>query len=93
MKEDKETKKTELDELYEAIVKIDNKEDCKNFLDDLLSVQELNSLSSRVHAAKLLLDGKTYQDVTEETKISSATLARVNKCLKCGKGYNKILKK
>jgi TrpR-related protein YerC/YecD len=93
MKEDKDTKKTELDELYEAIVKIDNKEDCKNFLDDLLSVQELNSLSSRVHAAKLLLDGKTYQDVTEETKISSATLARVNKCLKCGKGYNKILKK
>lgn len=92
MKEDPKTKRTELDELYEAIVRIDNVEDCRYFLDDLLSRKELNSLSSRVHAAKLLLDGKTYQDVTSETKISSATLARVNRCLKEGKGYNRILK-
>jgi TrpR-related protein YerC/YecD len=93
MKEDPRTKKKELDELYQAIVSIDNVEDCRYFLDDLLSVEELNSLSSRLHAAKLLMAGKTYQDVTDETKISSATLARVNRCLKEGRGYNRVLGK
>jgi TrpR-related protein YerC/YecD len=93
MKEDPKTKKKELDELYAALVSIDNVEDCRFFLDDLLSVEELNSLSSRLHAAKLLIAGETYQDVTKETKISSATLARVNRCVKEGKGYNRVLRK
>jgi TrpR-related protein YerC/YecD len=93
MKEDPKTKKQELTELYEALVSIDNVEDCRYFLDDLLTVEELNSLSSRLHAAKLLIAGETYQDVTKETKISSATLARVNRCLKEGKGYNRVLRK
>lgn len=86
-------KENELNELCEAIIKIDNVKDCKHFLDDLLTIQELQSLSSRIHAAILLLEGKTYQEVISETKISSATLARINKCIKYGKGYNKILKK
>jgi TrpR-related protein YerC/YecD len=90
MKEDPKTKKQELEELYQAIVDVDNLEDCRYFLDDLLSVEELNSLSSRLHAAKLLIAGETYQDVTKETKISSATLARVSRCVKEGKGYNRI---
>ncbi len=85
-------KEEEINELALAIVKINNIEDCKEFLDDLLTIQELQSLSQRVHAAKLLLDGKTYNEVISETKISSATLARVNKCVKYGKGYNKVLK-
>jgi TrpR-related protein YerC/YecD len=93
MKEDRHTKQEEMDELYEAIIKVETTEECKDFLDDLLSPEELNSLSSRIHAAKLLIAGKTYKDVTKETKISSATLARVSKCVKCGKGYNKILRK
>jgi TrpR-related protein YerC/YecD len=93
MKEDPKTKKKELDKLYEALVSIDSIEDCRYFLDDLLSVEELNSLSSRLHAAKLLISGETYQDVTKETKISSATLARVSRCVKEGKGYNRVLRK
>jgi len=86
-------KDMELNELYNALVKIENVEECKDFLDDLLTTQELEAFAQRVHAARLLLDGKTYQEVIDETKISSATLARVNKCCKNGKGYNKILKK
>lgn len=82
----------EMNELYEAICRVDNIEDAKNFLDDLLSTQELESLSARVRAAKMLMNGMTYVEVTRETNISSATLARINKCIKNGKGYNKILK-
>ena len=85
--------KQELDELYDALTKIETKEEAKNFLDDLLSANELKSLSGRIHSAKLFLEGKTYVEVIKETDISSATLARVSKCVKSGKGYNRILTK
>lgn len=83
----------ELDELYEALTKVETKEEAKEFLDDLLSQRELKSLSGRIHSAKLFLEGKTYIEVNKETDISSATLARVSKCVKTGKGYNRILSK
>jgi len=92
-KKTNELKKDELNELYDAILAIDNVEDCRCFLDDLLSKQELVSLAGRVHCAKLFIEGKTYIEVNEETKVSSATLARVSKCVKNGKGYNRILGK
>ncbi|MFA6861089.1 MAG: YerC/YecD family TrpR-related protein [Bacilli bacterium] len=93
MEEEKKLREDELKELYDAIVKIDNVADCKDFLDDLLSKQELISLSGRVHCAKMFIEGKTYVEVNEATQVSSATLARVSKCVKYGKGYNKILGK
>ena len=85
--------KQELDELYDALTKIETKEEAKDFLDDLLSANALKSLSGRIHSAKLFLEGKTYVEVIKETDISSATLARVAKCVKSGKGYNRILTK
>jgi TrpR-related protein YerC/YecD len=86
-------KDIEYKELLEAIVNVKNIDDAKDFLSDLLTIQESEALGQRVHAANLLISGMTYQEVTQETKISSATLARINKCIKYGKGYNKILKK
>lgn len=86
-------KQEELQELYEAIVAVDNVKDCKEFLEDLLTKQELQALSGRIHAARLLIEGKTYAEVTKDTDISSATLARVSKCVKQGKGYHKVLAK
>ena len=83
----------QLDELYEALTKVETKEEAKLFLDDLLSKNELKALSGRIHSAKMFLEGKTYMEVIEETEISSATLARVSKCVKNGKGYTRILKK
>lgn len=85
--------KEELNELCEALIAIDNVDECKDFLDDLLTKQELVSIGGRVHCAKLFIQGKTYVEVTKETNVSSATLARVNKCVKNGKGYNRVLKK
>ena len=50
-------------------------------------------MAQRVCAAKLLMDGKTYNQVIEETDISSATLSRVSRCVQYGKGYSEILKR
>ena len=52
----------------------------------------LEQMAQRVKAAKLLIEGKTYNQVIEETDISSATLSRVSRCVQYGTGYSKFLK-
>ena len=80
------------DELFEVILSLKNKEDCKEFFCDLCTIKELNSMTQRIKAAKMLLDGETYEKIISKTDISSATLSRISKCVKYGNGYKKILK-
>ena len=80
-----------IDELFELITAIDNKEDCKNLFEDLCTNKEIEQMAQRIKAAKLLIEGNTFNQVTEKCDISSATLSRVSRCVKYGKGYNKIL--
>ena len=83
--------KQSVEELYQAIVDVKDKRVAKDFLEDLLTPQELVALSGRVHCARLFLEGKTYSEVNAETDVSSATLARIHKCLTDGTGYNEVL--
>ena len=85
--------KKDLNELYKTIISLQSIDDCKDFLDDLCTYKEIEQFSQRLKAAKLLLEGKTYEQVIQDADISSATLSRVSKCVKYGKGYNKVLKK
>ena len=50
-----------LDKLYEAVIAIDNKEDCKNFFLDLCTINELKAMSQRLQVAKMLKDDVVYQ--------------------------------
>ena len=77
--------------LYNAILKLKSVNDCQEFFSDLLTTKELNSLTQRVVSAKLLLSGETYEKIISKTDISSATLSRVSRCVKNGKGYKKFL--
>ena len=67
-----------IDDLYALIVSMKTVEDCRLLFDDLCTYKEIEQMAQRVRAAKLLLEGKTYQQVIEETEISSATLSRVS---------------
>ena len=78
--------------LYETILKCKTSEDLEMLFEDLCTYKEVEQMAQRVYAAKLLMQGKTYEEVIKETEISSATLSRVSKCVKYGKGYNKLLK-
>ena len=78
-------------ELFETILKLKTVEDCEDFFNDLCTFKELDSMSGRIKAAKLLIKGETYDDIIKQTEISSATLPRVNKCVKYGNGYKKFL--
>ncbi|MCQ2399460.1 MAG: YerC/YecD family TrpR-related protein [Clostridia bacterium] len=83
-----------LEELYAEILKLETVDECKTFFDDLCTKKELESMSQRILAAKMLLDGKTYSEIIEETDISSATLSRVSKCVRYGEGgYANVLGK
>ena len=84
---------SELEMLYELIPLIESREDCRELLEDLCTYKEINAMAQRLHAARLLLEGVTYEQIIEKTGISSATLSRVSKCVKYGSGYKKLLTK
>ena len=86
--------KVMLKELYAELLKLETEKEAELFLEDLCTIKELEAMSQRLKAAKMLLAGKTYNEVVEETEISSATLARVSKCVRYGSGgYKKIITK
>lgn len=87
-------KNSAVDELYSAILSLENKEDCALFFEDLCTINELVSLSQRLDVAKKLDEGKTFSAITAETGASSATIGRVNRCLSYGNGgYKKIIER
>ena len=81
-----------IEELFELIISIDSVEDCKELFNDMCTFKEIEQMAQRVKSAKLLLEGKTYNQVIEQTDISSATLSRVSRCVQYGRGYSKLLK-
>ncbi len=81
-----------IDELYELIASLNTKEDCRRLFSDLCTKKEIEQMAQRIKAARLLLEGNTYQQVTEQCDISSATLSRVSRCVQYGVGYNEFLK-
>ena len=78
--------------LIKLLCSIDNEEDCVALLEDLCTAKELENMAERCHAAKLLMEGKTYAQVMEQVEISSATLSRVSRCVQYGNGYARLLK-
>ena len=81
-----------VNELFELLVSIENAEDMEVLFDDLCTKNEIEQMTQRLMAAKLLLQGKTYNQVIEATDISSATLSRVSNAVKYGKGYKQFVK-
>ena len=78
--------------LYDAIVSLETREQCQELFDDLCTRKEIEKMAERLFAAKLLLEGNTYNQVIAQSDISSATLSRVSRCVQYGKGYSRLLK-
>ena len=73
-----------VDRLFDAILSLENREECYIFFEDICTVNELLSLSQRFEVAKMLRDQKTYLDIAEKTGASTATISRVNRSLNYG---------
>ena len=80
-----------VDHLFDAILSLENREECYTFFEDVCTVNELLSLSQRFEVAKMLRDQKTYLDIADKTGASTATISRVNRTIKDGcNGYQLI---
>ena len=84
--------KTEaVDNLFEGILSLKNKEECYIFFEDICTINELLSLSQRFEVAKMLREQKTYLESAEKTGASTATISRVNRSLNYGNdGYDMV---
>ncbi len=81
-----------LEYLFKGILTLSTVEDCYNFFSDLCTPFELQEMSQRMQAAKMLKDGMIYSEIAEHTGLSTATISRVNRCLRYGDaGYLKVL--
>ena len=80
-------------ELFDTILKLRTREDCAAFFADLCTEKEVENMASRLAAAKLLLEGKTYLQVIDSVEISSATLSRVSRCVRHGTGYTRMIER
>lgn len=85
-------KDADLDYLFRGILKLADIEECYRFFEDLCTVSELQEMSRRMRAAKMLRDNKIYTEIAEKTGLSTATISRVNRALKYGNdGYTDVL--
>ena len=69
------------DFLFDAILSLDNKEECYRFFEDLCTSAELKAMSQRLVVAKMLTEKKVYTEIVKETGASTATISRVKRAL------------
>lgn len=87
-------KNKDFDYLFRAVLKLETLEECYDFFEDLCTMQELKSISQRLHVAKLLSESKVYNDIVKETGASTATISRVNRTLHYGNdGYKAVFQR
>ena len=84
-------KKPRNENMYKAILTLQNVDECMKFFDDLCTVSELMAMAQRYQVARCLNDGMIYNDILAETGASSATISRVNRSLQYGSGGYSIV--
>jgi len=87
-------KSQEIDDLFAAMLALDDLDECYRFFEDLVTVKELQAMSQRWHVAKCLDKKMTYVDIEEKTGASAATISRINRCMAYGsEGYKRMIDK
>lgn len=90
----KEFNNTGMDALFDAVLHLETKEECKKFFTDLCTISELKSMSQRIQVALMLKNKTVYTDIAKVTGASTATISRVNKCINYGSdGYNLVIER
>ena len=78
--------------LYKALLSLKNEDECKKFLRDLLTKEEIQEFVNRFKVAQMLDKKISYKKIEKETGMSSTTIARVSKWLTKGMdGYRLVI--
>ena len=84
----------EVEQLFEAILTLQDTEECFTFFEDVCTVNEILSMAQRFQVAKMLRNNHTYTEVAEATGASTATISRVNRSLNYGNdGYEMVFER
>lgn len=84
----------ETEQLIEGILQLKTADECLRFFTDLCTISELRDMSQRFAVARMLSDGMIYADVVAKTGASTATISRVNNCLRYGgNGYADVIER
>ena len=87
-------KRSSFDMFFDAVLSLENKEQCKAFFEDICTIKEFQAITQRLEVAKLLREKKTFSEIVAKTGASTATTSRVNRCLLYGAGgYTYVLDK
>ena len=70
-----------VDRLFQAILSLQNTDECYSFFEDICTINELLSLAQRFDVGMRLMEGQTYQEIAGATGSSTATISRVNRLL------------
>ena len=82
-----------IEALYRIVARLESAEECQAFFSDLCTEREIREMAQRLEAAFLLSEGCGYTEIGESVGISTATISRVSKCLKHGRGYRRAIEK
>lgn len=82
------------DALMEAILTLESADEAYAFFEDLCTIAEIHSMAQRLEVARMLSQGKTYQEISSRTGASTATISRVNRAIMWGEnGYLNVFSK
>ena len=80
------------DRLMQALLALETTEEAYRFLEDVLTIQEMKSITQRLEVAVMLRNKDTYQEIVRQTGASTTTIGRVNRSLQYGAdGYSIVL--
>ena len=77
--------------LIDAILSLKDREECRAFLEDLLTGKEIQDCGQRLMVARLLREKMVYSKIAAQTSASSATISRVNRCYTYGAGGYRLV--
>jgi TrpR-related protein YerC/YecD len=76
--------------LFRAILSLKSQGEAEAFFRDLMTEQEIQTFEERFKVAELLTQGVSYRDIYKRTKVSTATVTRINQWLERGMGGYKL---
>lgn len=77
-------------QLFRAILGLKNENEAEAFFRDLMTPQEIETFADRLKVAELLTRDVSYREIYKQTKVSTATITRINQWLECGMGGYKL---
>src|SRR3990172_3046744 len=81
-----------VDNFWNAITFLENKEETKSFLRNLLTHTETKMFAKRIQIAKMLAQGYDYLTIRNCVKVTSGTIAHINNLLNTsGEGLKMIV--